>query len=353
MSPDRGWFESEEDYRERTAREADERTIECSTGSAPSKGWFENDEDYRERISREANEHIIEDSSGSSPSKGWFESDDDYRDRLSREANERIVEDATGSSPSRGWIESDEDYEVRLRKEANEQTIERRGGAGPQKGWFEGDHDYRSRVAHEARELRARERSTADGSSTYTSEVSSDESNLQSRSSDSKRHTSSGIGGFTLAVLVIFAVALILMGKSFSWDSLCSLVTANPVQYRFLMMIPLDRQWRDWDVQTEKKMASEIGTYNDGSFTIRIPFLEAGATNAMCIIQVAKVGENYLEGSWHQGSWSDGKVHDKGRCTMKKLDVGVWVGLMSRGKGASSATCMLISSDSKDWQTVK
>ena len=62
MSPKQGWFESDEDYRSRVAREADERTIEDSTGSAPLPGWFESDDSYRERIAREANEHRIEDS---------------------------------------------------------------------------------------------------------------------------------------------------------------------------------------------------------------------------------------------------------------------------------------------------
>jgi hypothetical protein len=56
MSPTKGWFESDEDYRNRVAREADERTIEDSTGSAPSRGWFESGEDYRNRVAREADE---------------------------------------------------------------------------------------------------------------------------------------------------------------------------------------------------------------------------------------------------------------------------------------------------------
>src|ERR1041384_358722 len=158
MSLTQGWFESDDDYRARVAREADERTVEQSTGSVPSKGWFESDEAYRDRIAQEANECRIEDSSGSAPSQGWFESDQAYRDRIALEANERTVEDATGAAPSQGWFENDDDYEIRIRKEANEHIVSGGTGSSPRQGWFEGDHEYRSRIAHEARDVRARER---------------------------------------------------------------------------------------------------------------------------------------------------------------------------------------------------
>jgi len=161
MSPQQGWFESDKDYRSRVAREADEHTIEDSTGSAPSQGWFENDDSYHERIAREANEHRIEDSTGSAPSQGWFENDDSYHERIAQEANERTIEDSTGSAPSQGWFESAENYDTRIRKEANEQIVEGGTGSSPKQGWFESDHNYRSRIAHEAREIRASEQSNS------------------------------------------------------------------------------------------------------------------------------------------------------------------------------------------------
>jgi DNA-directed RNA polymerase subunit RPC12/RpoP/membrane protein implicated in regulation of membrane protease activity len=155
MGSKQGWFESDPEYRQRITREANERKIEESTGSAPKQGWLESDQDYAERIAREANECVVKDSTGSAPKQGWLESDDDYRQRIGREANERVVEDSTGSTPKRGWLETEADYDVRVRKEANEESIEQHTGAGPKQGWFEGDHDYRARIAHEAREIEA------------------------------------------------------------------------------------------------------------------------------------------------------------------------------------------------------
>lgn len=209
-----GFFESDDDYRERTSREADERTIEDSTGSAPSKGWFENDDNYRERISREADERTVEDSTGSAPSKGWFENDDDYRERISREADERTVEDSTGSAPSKGWFEGDHNYETRVRREANEHTIERDTGSAPKKGWFEGDHDYRSRIAHEAREIRARERpeSTAESDSDSSSSYGGDSGYSSGGSSSSG--TSTGSGGAVVALLILAVVAVAVLSKT-------------------------------------------------------------------------------------------------------------------------------------------
>ena len=172
MSPKHGWFESDEDYRSRVAREADEHTIKDSTGSAPSQGWFENDDGYRERIAREANERTIKDSTGSAPSQGWFENDDGYRERIAREANERTIKDSTGSVPSQGWFESAENYDTRIRKEANEHIVTGGTGSSPKQSLFEGYHEYRSRIAHEAREVRARERSNSSSGSNSGSSTS-------------------------------------------------------------------------------------------------------------------------------------------------------------------------------------
>lgn len=122
---------------------------------SPKQGWFESDNSYRKRIAREANERTIEDSTKLAPSRGWFESDDSYRKRIAREANERTIEDSTKSAPSQGWFESDDDYHTRIRKEANEQIVMGGTGSSPKQGWFEGDHAYRSRIADEAREVRA------------------------------------------------------------------------------------------------------------------------------------------------------------------------------------------------------
>ena len=156
MSSEQGWFESDDDYRSRIAKEADEHTVEQSTGEKPSQGFFESDESYRDRVSKEANEHRINSSTGSEPSQGLFESDESYRDRIHREANERTIEDSTGEKPAQGWFESDEDYDIRVRKEANEHIIRSGSDESPKQGWFEGDHDYRSRIAHESRLARIR-----------------------------------------------------------------------------------------------------------------------------------------------------------------------------------------------------
>lgn len=209
MSPTKGWFESDDDYRSRVAKEANEKTIEASSGSAPSKGWFETDNDYRDRISRESDEYKIRDSSGTAPSKGWFESNDDYRDRIHRESNERTVEDSTGSAPSKGWFESDNDYETRIRKEANEHIIEAGTSSRPKKGWFEGDHDYRSRVAHEARELQADGRSKAS--------TSGHSNNLSSyRSNDTGASTSGASTGLSGGFIVVIVLVVSLLFASLS-----------------------------------------------------------------------------------------------------------------------------------------
>ena len=155
MSSDQGWLESDEDYRRRKAREADERTIEELTGSAPSQGWLESEESYRERISREANESRFRELTGSTASQGWLEDSDSYLTRIAQDVNRLTVAKFTGSMPSQGWLESNEEFDVRLRKEANERIVENSTGSFPRQDWFEGDYDYRSRIAHEAREARA------------------------------------------------------------------------------------------------------------------------------------------------------------------------------------------------------
>lgn len=194
MSSTQGWFETDGDYRDRTAQEANERTIEESTSSAPSQGWLEDDDDYRDRIAQEASERTIEDATGSAPSQGWLEADDDYRDRITQEADERRVEDSTGSVPSQGWFEDEEDYDIRIRKEANEHIIEDDDGDAPRQGLFECDHDYRSRIAHEAREIRAREPSD-----------SSTDNNRGSSSCSS----GGGSGGGGLIVLIIIGAIVV------------------------------------------------------------------------------------------------------------------------------------------------
>lgn len=202
MSPERGWFESEEDYRQRVAQEADESTIENSTGEAPSRGWVESESDYRERIAQEANERRIEDSTGDAPSRGWFESDDSYRKRIEQEANERTIEDSSGSAPSRGWFESSDDYNTRVRKEANERIVEDSTGSAPTRGLFEGDHEYRSRIAHEAREARASDESNIKGSN------SSDDSASYSTSGGDTSSDSSGAMIFIVVIVIVgFIVA--------------------------------------------------------------------------------------------------------------------------------------------------
>ena len=110
----RRFFESEEDYRARIGQEADERTIEESTGSAPSKGFFESVHDYRARIGLEADERTIEGSTASAPSKGLFEDVEHYRGRVNREANERTIEESTGSVPRRGVFETGREYRRRI-----------------------------------------------------------------------------------------------------------------------------------------------------------------------------------------------------------------------------------------------
>lgn len=217
MTSNQGWFESDEDYRNRVAKEADEHTIEQSSGAAASQGWFESDDSYRERIANEANELRIENSTGSKPSQGWFESDDSYSDRISREANERAIESATGSAPSQGWFESDENYDIRVRKEANEQIIKNGTGSSSKQGWFEGDHNYRSRVAHEARLLRA---NNGDGKRDTTASAFV---------TDSKSSTSTDRPGALIGVVIFIGILVsILFGlKTNNQSKITNTVTTS------------------------------------------------------------------------------------------------------------------------------
>jgi hypothetical protein len=154
-TPSQGFFESDNDYRERIAREADERTIESNTGDEPKQGFFESDDDYRERISEEADESVIEAVTDDAPKQGFFENDDHYRDRISLEADESTIEDSTGDAPSQGFFESDDHYRDRVSVEADESIIEKATGDAPSQGFFESDDSYRERVAEEADEHRA------------------------------------------------------------------------------------------------------------------------------------------------------------------------------------------------------
>jgi Bacterial SH3 domain len=161
---DQGAFESDEHYRRRKQREADEATIRRTTGSPPSQGWFESDERYETRARREANEGVVEDLTGSKPSQAWFESDERYTARVEQDAHERTVEAATGSAPTQGLFESDEKFLSRSAREAHEAVIAQESGSRPTQGFFEDDAKYRRRLALEAAEWRSRSRSdSSDG----------------------------------------------------------------------------------------------------------------------------------------------------------------------------------------------
>lgn len=202
MSSDQGWFETDEDYAQRIAEEANERTIEELTGDAPNQGFFESDEAYRDRMAEEANEARIENLSGEAPTPGWFESETDYRDRIHLEANERTVETIGGSAPSQGFFASDEAYDVRVRLEANELLIQQSTGEGARQGWIEGDHAYRSRVAHEAR-LAAVKNARGDGATTVGHAEPSSSYEVSDGSAYGSPSSSAGSGGLWLLGLLL------------------------------------------------------------------------------------------------------------------------------------------------------
>jgi hypothetical protein len=176
-----GFFETDEEYRKRLAREATERVVEDVTGDAPEQGFFEDDKEYINRISREANEGVIQDSTGSAPSQGFFESDGDYRERIVREAAERVIEDSTGNAPSQGFFESEDEYRRRIMQESTEKTIENSTGKAPSQGFFEDDAEYRKRISREAKEAivsRERARPRIRSSDAETTSGSGDSSDL-------------------------------------------------------------------------------------------------------------------------------------------------------------------------------
>lgn len=150
-----GWFESDEEYQRRIARESNEAVIERLTGSAPSQGWLESESDYGARLSDEANEATIESLEGDAPSQGWLESSADYRQRISNEANEATISAVHGEAPSQGWLESTDDYHRRTRQDAHEATLESHTGERPSQGFLESSKDFRHRVSREAREASA------------------------------------------------------------------------------------------------------------------------------------------------------------------------------------------------------
>jgi hypothetical protein len=197
-----GFFESDDDYRDRMRQEAAERIIENSTGDAPRQGFFESNEDYRNRVVLEANERVVDDSTGSAPRQGWFEGDGDYRTRMFEEANSRIVEDATGSAPRQGFFEDDEAYRSRVFEEANKAAIERATGSAPRQGWFEGDGDYRRRVALEAREHKSSSSRQSDSQS-----WSSDEGGSFDSAGPSSGTSSGGLSLLPLVFVILAAIA--------------------------------------------------------------------------------------------------------------------------------------------------
>lgn len=213
MAPTQGWFESNEAYRSRVEKEANEKTIERSSGSSPSQGFFESDGAYRDRISREANEARIQSASGSAPSQGFFESDAGYRARIEREANERTVERSAGSAPRQGFFEGRDAYEVRVRREANEHIL-RESGSSPRQGFFEGDHAYRSRVAHEAREKLAEGASAPRrGGSTTRTDTAGHEVRTGGRSAE----RSNGAVGTPSPSLWLWAMVVVALGAGWLW----------------------------------------------------------------------------------------------------------------------------------------
>lgn len=221
-----GWFESDDDYQERTAQEANEAVIKESTGSAPSKGFFEDDDDYRERIGREASERIVQDSTGSAPSQGFWESDDNYRERISREAHERIVRDSTGTAPAQRFFESDGAYHARVRDAANERTIRDATGSAPSHRWFESTTAYRQRIAVTADEHRARNPGRAPGR---------DRSSASNEDTTASSDTPASTGAWFVIVLVA-VIAYVVFGaptsRSVARPRDTIVVTSNAVNVR-------------------------------------------------------------------------------------------------------------------------
>ena len=221
MGKDQGWFESDDEYRDRMEREANERTIEDATGSSPSQGWFETEDEYQNRLADEAHESVIEGHTGSAPSMGWLESDDEYRARIEQEANESRIEGLSGESASQGWFETDEEYNTRVRQEANEHEIRSASGENARQGWFEGDYEYRSRINREANEHKvsdssegySRGRSSSSTASGFSSFYGSSLSRIEKTSGFSfSRSHGSNENGLLLTELAGIAAPILVIG---------------------------------------------------------------------------------------------------------------------------------------------
>jgi hypothetical protein len=210
MSSEQGFFESDDDFRERLERESNEKIIENSTGFSPSQSMFESDEAYSDRISSESNEAIIMSNVGNAPSQRMFESDGEYHARIEQEANESIIESATGNSPSQSMFESDENYNTRVRKEANEHYISESAGDLPQKGLFEGDYEFRQRINHEANIARV-DRIAKEINVVSDKEVGLPGKNRGSRTSNALSSIAKNTEGFfQLAAHFVLSVGLLL-----------------------------------------------------------------------------------------------------------------------------------------------
>lgn len=155
-----------------------------------------------------------------SPHKNFGESDDDYHERIAREANERTIEDSTGSAPKRKFGEDDDDYDVRIRKIANEQIIASDSGSAPAKRFGESDHDYRSRIAHKAREIRAREPSDSSIENGSSSPCTNDsDSGCSPSGSSSPSSDSGGYGGF-IALMIVAVIVWTFVNVTGIWQKL-------------------------------------------------------------------------------------------------------------------------------------
>lgn len=210
--PSQGFFESDEAYAERVAREADERSVELATGEKPSQGFFESDESYAARLRHEAKGAEIQLAGGERPSQGFFESDEAYDRRLTLESRRSVVGDRDKSKASQGWFEDDGDYNRRMSREADEAAIERETGSRPSQGWFESDGDYRTRIWREAREVRAARDPRHPGSEpdrSYGSYQSSDSTSY----SGSSGTASPGRGGWLILAIVAFGIISALGGE--------------------------------------------------------------------------------------------------------------------------------------------
>jgi hypothetical protein len=195
-------WESDEQYAGRVNKEANEKTIEESTGKAPSRRLWEDDSAYRDRVGREATEQIIERSTGSAPSQSLWESKDNYRKRINQEANESIIADSSGSSPSRRIFESHDAYRSRISREANEQIIESATGSGPSKGLFESDSAYRHRLYTQSREIRASGSGDGGRDSSSSNVANGDHGTYSGRSSGN----SAVVWGVIFVALAIMAI---------------------------------------------------------------------------------------------------------------------------------------------------